>query len=158
MRFLGDTTGKMGFNRVWIRWIISCLSSMSFSVLMNGNSHSSNPSVVLDKVILSRHSFFVLCAEALVSCLNVDESSGSRHGIKLAISGLLSTSSAFKTTFSWCVSYLKSYSEVSGRQVINLLKHPVMFDANVPKNTKEGIKHVLGIKAKGGESLYLGPP
>lgn len=53
--------------------------------------------------------------------------------------------------------YLKRYSEVSG-QVINLLKHPVMFDANVPKNTKEGIKHVLGIKAKGGESLYLGPP
>lgn len=83
--------------------------------------------------------------------------SGSLHGIKLAISGLLSTSSALKTTFSWCVSCLKRYSEVSG-QVINLLKHPVMLDAKVPKNAKEGIKHVIGIKAKGGESLYLGPP
>lgn len=37
--FLEVLMEKMDFDRVWIRWIMACVSTVSFSVLLNGNSH-----------------------------------------------------------------------------------------------------------------------
>ena len=34
--FLEETMKRMGFHSKWIRWIMLCVSSVSFSVLING--------------------------------------------------------------------------------------------------------------------------
>lgn len=34
----------MGFDRVWVCWIMACVSFVSFCVLSNGNSHNGNVS------------------------------------------------------------------------------------------------------------------
>lgn len=30
---------KLGFERVWINWVMACVSTVSYSVLLNGRSH-----------------------------------------------------------------------------------------------------------------------
>lgn len=35
--FLFDMMGRMGFDELWIRWIRSCVSTSSMSVLVNGS-------------------------------------------------------------------------------------------------------------------------
>lgn len=37
--FLFDVLNKFGFCKEWITWVMSCLSSLKFSVLVNGSSH-----------------------------------------------------------------------------------------------------------------------
>ena len=37
--FLEVILEKMGFERTWVRWLMACVTSVSFSVLLNGNSH-----------------------------------------------------------------------------------------------------------------------
>ena len=37
--FLQDTMVHMGFNIKWINWIMKCVSSVTFSVLVNGSTH-----------------------------------------------------------------------------------------------------------------------
>lgn len=64
---------RMGFDHTWIRWVLACISSVSFLVLLKGDSHGDPLSPFL----------FILCADALVSCLNSSEEAGRLHGIKL---------------------------------------------------------------------------
>lgn len=75
---------KMGFDRIWVRWIMACVTSVSFSVLLNGNSHGFiKPERGLSQGDPLSPFQFILCAEALVSCLTVSEEAGRLHGIKL---------------------------------------------------------------------------
>ena len=37
--FLEVLLEKIGFDRRWVCWIMACVSSVTFSVLLNGNSH-----------------------------------------------------------------------------------------------------------------------
>lgn len=79
---------RMGFERQWIRWIMSCVSTVSFSVLINGASHGFiKPERGLRQGDPLSPFLFILCAEALVNCLNQVETEGRLTGIKLATSG-----------------------------------------------------------------------
>ena len=37
--FLETLLERMGFDRVWVCWIMACVNSVSYSVLLNGCSH-----------------------------------------------------------------------------------------------------------------------
>lgn len=82
--FLEVLLERMRFDRIWIRWIMACVSSVSFSVLRNGNSHGH---IKPERGIRQGHPLspflFILCAEALVNCLNSSEAAGRLRGIKL---------------------------------------------------------------------------
>lgn len=86
--FLEFLMEKMGFAHGWIKWIMACVSSVSFLVLMNGNEHGFiKPDRGIRQGDHLSPFLFILCAEALVSCLNEAEIAGGLHGIKLATYG-----------------------------------------------------------------------
>lgn len=83
--FLEVLMKKMGFDRIWIRWIMACVNSVTFSVLLNGNSHRFiRPERGIRQGDPLSPFLFILCAEALVSRLNSSVRSGYLHDIKLA--------------------------------------------------------------------------
>lgn len=76
--FLEILMEKMGFDHVWIRWIMACVRSVSFSILMNGNEHGfikSERGIRQGDPLSPFH--FILCAEAL----NEAETDGRLQGI-----------------------------------------------------------------------------
>ncbi|CAA7042047.1 unnamed protein product [Microthlaspi erraticum] len=78
----------MGFERTWVSWIMSCVSTVTYKVLLNGRSHGfiKRERGIRQCDPLSPF-LFILCAEALVSCLNRSEALGKLHGICLAPPG-----------------------------------------------------------------------
>lgn len=66
--FLEVLMEKMGFDRVWIRWIMGCVSSVSYSVLLNGNLHASNLNEVLGRVTRSLPSYLYYVQRARGPC------------------------------------------------------------------------------------------
>lgn len=165
--FLKILMEKMGFDHVWIKWIMACVGSVSFSILMNGNKHGFiKPERRIRQGDPLSLFLFILCAEALVSCLNEAESAGRLHGIKLAGSGpavhhlLFADDSLLMCIASTLepaelMSCLSRYSKAS-RQIINPAKSSVIFGVKVPEDIKNEVKQVLGIDAEGGEGFYLG--
>lgn len=74
----------MGFDRVWVTFM-TFVSSVSFLLLMNGSSHGYiKPERGIRQGDPLSPFLFILCAEALVSCLNASEAAGRFHGIVLA--------------------------------------------------------------------------
>ena len=66
--FLEVLLEDMVFDRVWVRWIMACVSSVSFSVLLNGNSHGHiKPEREITQGDHLSPFLFILFAEALVS-------------------------------------------------------------------------------------------
>lgn len=148
---------------------MACVSSVSFLVLMNENEHGFiKPERGIRQGNPLSPFLFILCAEALVSCLKVAESSGRLHGIKLAASGPsfhhllfaddgLLMCRATSEEASELISCLRKYIEASG-QIINPLKSSIIFGSKVNEETKDEVKLVLGIHTLGGEDFYLGLP
>lgn len=81
--FVETLLEKLGFDRIWVRWLMACIDSV-FSVLLNGRSHGFiKPERGIRQGDPLSPFLFILCAEALVHILNQAESQGRLHGIKL---------------------------------------------------------------------------
>ena len=157
----------MGFDREWIRWIMACVSSVSFSVLLNGSSHGFiKPERGIRQGDPLSPFLFILCAEALVSCMNVSEEEGRLHGIKLSKScpsvhhllfadDSLLLCKANKEEAEEIVSCLKLYGDASG-QMVNFQKSSVIFGSKIPASVKQEVQAILGIEKEGGEGFYVG--
>ena len=107
---------------------------------------------------------FILCAEALVNSLNIDEAIGRIQGIKLSPASpsvhyllfaddslLMCKANSMEATE--ILECLKNYGEASG-QVINLQKSSIIFGAKEPDNFKEEVKNILGVVQEGGEGSH----
>lgn len=160
---------KMGFNRQWVCWVMACVSTMSYIILLNGRAHGS---IRTERGI--RHGdpispfLFIMCAEALVSVLNRSEAKGRLHGIQLDKNGpavhhlLFADDSLLMCRADMMESLeilrcLKLYEEASGQQ-INPAKSSIIFGENVEEGLKADIKVLLTIDKEGGEGTYLGLP
>ncbi|WZZ52971.1 hypothetical protein YC2023_053078 [Brassica napus] len=167
--FLEIFLEKMGFDRLWIRWIMACVCSVSFSVLLNGSTHGHiKPERGIRQGDPLSPFLFILCAEALVSCLNTSEEAGRLHGVKLSescpsVHHLLFADDSLlicKATVeeaSELMACIHLYEEASG-QMVNKQKSSVIFGALVPEAIKNELKSILGIDVEGGEGSYLGLP
>lgn len=167
--FIETLLEKMGFDHTWVSWVMACVSSVSFSVLLNGESHGYiRPERGLRQGDPLSPFLFILCAEALVSCLNASEESGRIHGVRLTEScpsihhllfadDSLLLCKANSEEAKEILACLKLYGDASG-QMVNRMKSSVIFGAKVTEAVKAEVKGILGIDQEGGEGSYLGLP
>ena len=167
--FLEVLLEKMGFDRQWINWVMACVSTVSYSVLLNGSLHGFiRPERGLRQGDPLSPFLFIMCAEALVGTLHQSESSGKLNGIRLGTGGpsvhhllfaddSLLLCKANEEESAELMRCLKIYGEASG-QCINYQKSSIIFGAKITEEKKVTVKGVLGIEQEGGEGAYLGLP
>lgn len=167
--FLEELLERMGFDRIWVRWVMACITTVTYSVLLNGRSHGLiKPERGIRQGDPLSPFLFILCAEALVSKLNQSEGSGRLTGIGLSSSGprvhhllfaddSLLMCKANEVESTEVLECLKAYGDASGQR-INLQKTSIIFGSQVLETTKAQVKDILGIGQEGGEGNYLGLP
>lgn len=155
---------RLGFSDLWIRWIMECISSVSYSVLINGEKHGFiSPSRGLQQGDPLSPFLFVLCAEGFSAMLSNAEYRGVMHGVRVcrgapSINHLffaddtLIFSRANDVETDTIRTILEEYSRASG-QVINFAKSAVFFSANTPNGVRERMPVLGDPERRGNEKL-----
>ena len=160
---------KMGFSEVWITWIMRCVTSVKYKVLMNGQPRGN---IVPERGLRQGDPLspfiFIQCTEALVSLLNHAENQGKITGMRVtcacpSVSHLLFPDDSLflcKVEPRECEEVMKvvrKYREASG-QCINFEKNFLLFGENINANVRHEIKYTIGIQNEGGIGIYLAIP
>lgn len=160
---------SLGFHSRWVAWIMECVSTAKYSVLLNGQSYGFiSPDHGLRQGDPISPSLFVLCAEGLSHLLNQASDNGSLSGIQFsndghAIHHLFFADDSlflFKANIDQCKVFqeiFNKYEEATGH-VINLTKSSFTFGKNIDATVKDQIQSQLGIFSEGGAGSYLGLP
>ena len=137
-KFLEETMKHMGFDPKWITWIMKCISSVNFSVLINGSPYGHiTPSRGIRQGDPLSPYLFILCAQVLSHMMHQAERNNLLKGIKLSTRGpsishlLFADDSLFFTLANQrsckaIKTVLSKYEEVSG-QAVNLRKSAITF-------------------------------
>nr|XP_023887877.1 uncharacterized protein LOC112000001 [Quercus suber] len=167
--FLEKLMEKLGFDNRWITLVSSCIRSVSFSVLVNGEPHGNfTPNRGLHQGDPLSPYLFLLCAEGLHSLIQQVEISGSIKRVSLCSVGpkvshlffaddSLLFCRANSQEVSSIMEILKQYEEAS-RQQINRGKTQLFFSPNTDPHLQEEIKTLLGVAATTNYEKYLGLP
>lgn len=140
--FLETLFLKMGFHTKWVRLIMCCVRSVTYTVMMNGQCYGH---IVPERGIRQGDPLspflFILCAEALVNIMNRTELNGDITGIKLTRSCpsihhlLFADDSLFlcKANLKECSNFLKClrlYGTASGQE-INFQKSSITYGSQM---------------------------
>ena len=167
--FLEEIMERMGFERKWIRWIMACVRTVNYSVLINGSPEGHiNPARGIRQGDPLSPYLFILCAEALSHLMNRAMEDRSLLGVKIAIQApavnhlLFADDSLFFTLANKkAADKLKQifglYEKVSG-QAINFNKSSITFGKKVSPETQNRMRNILQIHNVGGIGKYLGLP
>ncbi|XP_010451584.1 PREDICTED: uncharacterized protein LOC104733725 [Camelina sativa] len=167
--FLEAVLVKFGFAQKWISWIMWCVSSVTYQVLMNGQPRGSIiPQRGLRQGDPLSPYLFILCTEVLIANIKKAERDKKLTGISIArdspsVSHLLFADDSLffcKAEESECrtvISIIGNYGKASGQEV-NLTKSSIMFGKKVPPEIRAQLKSVIGISQEGGMGSYLGIP
>ena len=148
--FLRHAMLEMGFSNEWIELIMMCVSTVTYTVLVNGQEVGL---IVLGRGLrqgdpLSPY-LFILCAEGLSSLIEAAENIGEIHGCKISrgapiISHLFFADDSFlffRATgdgSSAIKRVLLNYEMISG-QAVNFHKSGIFFSPNVESSVKNTI-------------------
>ncbi|CAA7014686.1 unnamed protein product [Microthlaspi erraticum] len=167
--FIEALMRKMGFAEAWITWMMSCIKSVKYRVLINGQPRG--------KIIPQRGLrqgdplspyLFIMCTEILITNLKKAEVLKEITGLKVAraspaVSHLLFADDslffckAITKESRVLLQILKEYEIASGQQ-INFAKSSVQFGHTVDEGLRAEIHQILGITNVGGMDNYLGIP
>jgi len=167
--FLKTTMEYMGFDDRWIQWIMTCVSSVSFSVLINGSPQGSiTPERGIRQGDPMSPYLFILFAEVLSHMMKQADLKRHLQGIRISDQGPAITHLLFAddSLFFMLVNdkscktireILSLYEKVSG-QAVNLRKSSISFGSRVKPQVKTRMRRILGIHNEGGQGKYLGLP
>lgn len=164
--FMRDTMLHMGFDSRWIGWIMECVQTVSFSVLINGVPRGNiKPERDIRQGDPLSPYIFILCGEVLSHLLTQAATNQKLKGIKLSTSGptinhLLFVDDAFffchahSRSCSTIMRTLHKYEKFSG-QAVNLRKYAITFCSKVKNEVKTRLCSILNIHNDGGNGKYL---
>lgn len=167
--FLEVLFQRMGFAERWIQWIMLCIRSVSYTVLLNGQTYGRiTPERGIRQGDPLSPFLFILCAEALVHVMNRAELQGNITGMRLtqkcpSIQHLLFADDSIflcKATLPDCSNFLhclELYGKASGQEIY-FRKSSVTFGADIDPVMKRLIAELLEIENEGGAGTYLGLP
>ncbi|KAA3478991.1 reverse transcriptase [Gossypium australe] len=167
--FLEKTMERMGFESCWINLIMQCISTVSYSVILNGQiGNSFYPSRGLRQGDPLSPFLFLICGEGLFSLMRLAQREEHFRGVKVSRSGpqishLLFTDDcilfgeATERGAGQLKRMLRDYRSCSGKQV-NFDKSTVFFSTNTTEAVKELITRTLGVRRSNDPKRYLGLP
>lgn len=165
--FLRGIITKLGFLGHWIMLVMACVSSPSFSILINGKPYGNIiPSKGLHQGDPLSSYMFLLCAKEFTSLLAKAELEGRIHGVSICRRALTISHLLFAdNSLLFCKAsqkevlvingILQAYADASG-QYINMEKSLVLFSNNTPDRMRDWIKVSLAIKEVAKFETYLG--
>ncbi|XP_024006886.1 uncharacterized protein LOC112083394 [Eutrema salsugineum] len=168
-KFLEILFDKMGFDPQWSGWIMECIRSVSYTVLLNEGLHGHiQPERGIRQGDPLSPFLFILCAEALVHVMSRAEQEGKITGMRLTancppIQHLLFAEDSFflcRANLRECTEFLrclKLYGDASG-QLINFQKSAITYGEAIDPYQCCLISNLLGIDKEGGDGKYLGLP
>jgi len=75
----------MGFHQTWIQWIMQCITTVSYSFLLNGAAQGSvTPKRGIRQGDPLSPYLFILCSEVLTGLCRKAQQSGRLHGLRVA--------------------------------------------------------------------------
>nr|XP_023876772.1 uncharacterized protein LOC111989214 [Quercus suber] len=160
---------RLGFSERWISLMLMCISTVTYSVLINGEAKGSIvPSRGLRQGDLISPYLFLLCAEGLFAMLRKEEEQGYIRGVAVC-KGAPQTSHLFFADDSivFCratlnegsrvLKVLEAYEAESGQQ-LNKEKTSLFFSKNTKRETQDQVKQIFEAHVIQHHEKYLGLP
>jgi hypothetical protein len=167
--FLLAILSKLGFHPIWINWIRICISSTSFSIMINGSTFGFfTPARGLRQGDPLSPFLFILGTKVILWLFHQHESLGLLKGIRICCSCALITHLSFaddliifakatSTEAALIKSCLDQYCSWSG-QAINTSKSSFHFSENMTTSTRTSISSILPFKPSILVAIFLGLP
>uniref|UniRef100_A0A5B7B5L4 Reverse transcriptase domain-containing protein n=1 Tax=Davidia involucrata TaxID=16924 RepID=A0A5B7B5L4_DAVIN len=167
--FLQVMMQKLGFVEKWISWIMECVSTVSYSIIINGECQGNiSPSRGLRQGDPLSPYLYLICAEGFSSLLLTAEHHRAIEGLRVSRGGpsinhlLFADDSllfcrASLTEGAHVRDLLQKYGAMSG-QVINFEKSSIFFSKNTPPRFRRVISRQLQIFKVMDHDKYLGLP
>ncbi|XP_045822393.1 uncharacterized protein LOC123915300 [Trifolium pratense] len=160
---------KMGFCTQWLTWIMMCVETVDYSILVNDKvAGPITPSRGLRQGDPLSPYLFIICAEGLTTLIRQAEARGDIHGVKICrnapiVSHLLFADDCFLffraniNEAEAMKNILNTYDAASG-QSINFQKSEIFCSRNVSGDIQNSVATCLGVHAVLGTGKYLGLP
>lgn len=167
--FIEEVMKRVGFVDKWCHWIMKCITSVTYFVLINGcPSDKITPQRGIRQGDPISPYLYLLCTEWLTSLIHNLFQAGYLTGFKASrngppISHLLFADDSLifcKAQPQQCyaiLNTLKDYEAASG-QAVNFQKSAITFGKGISKDIKDFIIRIMGIPKVGGFGKNLGLP
>ncbi|KAA3480785.1 reverse transcriptase [Gossypium australe] len=167
--FVQKVMENMGFDKTWFHMVLKCVSSVSYSVIINGlASESFCPHRGLRQGDPLSPFLFLFCGEGLLSLMRLEKAENIIKGVKASKSGPAIFHLLFRDD---CILFaeaterdaislkqiLMEYERNSGQRV-NFDKSTVFFSTNTQEREKMAISQVLAVRRSNDIERYLGLP
>ena len=167
--YLREIMLKMGFTSRWVQWMMLCVETVDYTVLVNGTQVGPIvPRRGLRQGDPLPPYLFILCAEGLSALIRDAEGRSDISGTRICngtpiVSHLLFADDCFlffkaqESEAMHMKNILATYEAASG-QSINLLKSEMFCSRNVSDELRQSLADTLGVRQVLGTWKYLGLP